>query len=501
MKTIGRDFGDVARKVYATASGTLPNGKPVVVNSDGTVSVVSPSGNPPALGTPAVFESAATYFIFSCNPRTNMIVVAYTDGGDANKGKAVVGTISGSSISFGTPVEFGPTYSYCAGCVIDPQGSGSVIILYRKVSNPDSLIARAGTTANGSTNISFGSTKTITNNTTSFESMGNDMSRLKTIIAYRDEGDGNKGKVVVLAVSGGTTLTTGTTINFTSNGIFNTSIAWVIGSTGKNVLAYRHSDNSNYGTAVVVSITSAAAGNAISVGTPVVFNSATTLLPSVSSVDQAVGNDFTVVIAYADGGNNNYGTAIVGYVAAASGTGTVISFPSSEVVFTSSAVDNIVSVTDTVSYQNVIAYKDVGNSNYGTFLSGTVTGTSISFTSPTVFSSATSTYNSLVFEPQANKTVISYQDPNNSNYGKSVVTTSSSTNLTAENYVGMTPSAYPDGAGAEIDTKGAINTEQSGLTAGQSYYVQTDGTITTTAGTPSVFAGTAVSATKLIVKG
>ena len=39
------------------------------------------------------------------------------------------------------------------------------------------------------------------------------------------------------------------------------------------------------------------------------------------------------------------------------------------------------------------------------------------------------------------------------------------------------------------------------LTAGQSYYVQTDGTLSTTAGDPSVFAGTAVSATKLIVKG
>jgi hypothetical protein len=39
------------------------------------------------------------------------------------------------------------------------------------------------------------------------------------------------------------------------------------------------------------------------------------------------------------------------------------------------------------------------------------------------------------------------------------------------------------------------------LTAGQSYYVQTDGTISTTAGSPSVFAGTAVSSTKLIVKG
>jgi len=39
------------------------------------------------------------------------------------------------------------------------------------------------------------------------------------------------------------------------------------------------------------------------------------------------------------------------------------------------------------------------------------------------------------------------------------------------------------------------------LTAGQSYYVQTDGTLGTTPADPSVFAGTAVAATKLIVKG
>ena len=42
---------------------------------------------------------------------------------------------------------------------------------------------------------------------------------------------------------------------------------------------------------------------------------------------------------------------------------------------------------------------------------------------------------------------------------------------------------------------------QSGLTPGQSYYVQVDGTLAVTPSTPSVFAGTAVSTTKLIVKG
>ena len=54
--------------------------------------------------------------------------------------------------------------------------------------------------------------------------------------------------------------------------------------------------------------------------------------------------------------------------------------------------------------------------------------------------------------------------------------------------------------GTQNDSVQQYSTSTS-LTAGQSYFVQTDGTLGTTAASPSVFAGTAVSATKLIVKG
>lgn len=74
-------------------------------------------------------------------------------------------------------------------------------------------------------------------------------------------------------------------------------------------------------------------------------------------------------------------------------------------------------------------------------------------------------------------------------------------NLTAENYIGTAATGAPDGTGAKINLKGAVDENQSGLTAGQSYYVQTDGTLGTTPADPSVFAGTAVAANKLIVKG
>jgi len=61
-------------------------------------------------------------------------------------------------------------------------------------------------------------------------------------------------------------------------------------------------------------------------------------------------------------------------------------------------------------------------------------------------------------------------------------------------------SEVASGQSASIDIIGSVSDNQGGLTAGQQYFVQTDGTIGTTAATPSVLAGTAISATELLVK-
>ena len=60
---------------------------------------------------------------------------------------------------------------------------------------------------------------------------------------------------------------------------------------------------------------------------------------------------------------------------------------------------------------------------------------------------------------------------------------------------------YTDGQTATIQLIGSVDDAQSGLTPGQKYYVQTDGTLSTTAGSPSVLAGKAISSTKLAIKG
>ena len=75
------------------------------------------------------------------------------------------------------------------------------------------------------------------------------------------------------------------------------------------------------------------------------------------------------------------------------------------------------------------------------------------------------------------------------------------TNLTEENYIGISDGAYTNGQTATIQVTGSVDDAQSGLTAGQAYYIQNDGTLSETADSPSVFAGTAVSASKIIVNG
>ena len=67
-------------------------------------------------------------------------------------------------------------------------------------------------------------------------------------------------------------------------------------------------------------------------------------------------------------------------------------------------------------------------------------------------------------------------------------------------FTSTTRAEVADGGNASMDIIGSVSDNQIGLTAGQQYYVQTDGTISTTADDPSVLAGTAISATELVVK-
>jgi len=172
------------------------------------------------------------------------------------------------------------------------------------------------------------------------------------------------------------------------------------------------------------------------------------------------------------------------------------------VVFEAAGINTTATAYDASAGKIVIGYEDTDNSNYGTVITGTVSGTSISFdTALVIENSATDEYG-IAYDANAERTVIFYEDEGDSNKGKSVVfqAASSITNLTTENYIGITDQAYTDGQDATIAVVGCIDRNQTSLTAGQQYFVQKDGTLALTAATPSVVAGTAISATELVVK-
>ena len=101
------------------------------------------------------------------------------------------------------------------------------------------------------------------------------------------------------------------------------------------------------------------------------------------------------------------------------------------------------------------------------------------------------------YDSNSKRAVFAYDDGS----GKAVVAQPAHSGSNSESFIGFANGAYANAASAVINTTCSVDRNQSGLTAGQTYYVQTDGSLGTTAADPSVVAGTAISSTEIIVKG
>ena len=199
---------------------------------------------------------------------------------------------------------------------------------------------------------------------------------------------------------------------------------------------------------------------------------------------------------------DNLNDAYQGYARVGTVSGTSISFGDPTALSSGKITSNYSPVFDAGIERIVVAYNNNTDTS-GEVVSASISGSTISFDTALVFSTDSSEQTSAVFDTVANNVAIAFNDAGNSEYGTSVVfqPAYSSTNLTAENYIGIsTGGTYASGSNATIKIIGNTSNEQSSLTAGQSYFVQTDGTLGLTADDPSVFAGTAVLATKLLVK-
>jgi len=458
-------------------------------NSDyGTSSVFVESGFPLAeVGSAEVFESAnADYISATYDSTNNKVVIAYRDVGNSWPnlyGTAIVGTVSGTSITFGTPVVFHSSLIQYTSVVHD-TANDKIVIAFSD--GGESWYGKAVVgEVNPSTNaITFGSPSTFKFGNSGFISAAFDSSTGKVVVAFQDGQYSDRGTAQVGTVSG-------TSISFGGQTIFeNSAVSYIsaVSTNNKVVVAYCDDTNSYYGTAAVGTVS----GTTINFGTPVPFEYAYS--DSISTTFDSTNNK--VVIGYRDVGNSDYGTAVVGTV-----SGTSISF-GTPVVFNTARSDPMSLTYDPTNQKVVIAYLHGGNSQ-GKAIGGTVSGTSISFDTSSTFESGEARDISAIYDPDTKKVVIAYRDGGNSNYGTAVTFNLRTflKNLTSENFIGISDGAYSNGQTATIQISGSIDDAQSSLTPGQKYYVQNDGTLSETADSPSVFAGTAVASTKLIING
>jgi len=473
--------GGTSPTFTATASGALANGDKVVLNTDGTVSVIA--GGTGSTGSHVTFNSGDTEEISAVfDSSNNKVVVVFRDWDNSSQGTALVGTISGSSISFGSKSVFETGTTTNTAIAFD-SSNNKVVIAYTDGGNSNYGTAVVG--AVSGTSISFGTPVVFESASTAHIVAAFDSSNNKVVIGYRDGGNSGQGTAIVGTLSG-TSISFGTAVVYEAGDTRENAITFD-SSNNKVVLAYQDFGNSSHGTAIVGTLS----GTSISFGTAVVFNAGST--DEISATFDTTNNK--AIICYRDVGNSESGTAIVGTL-----SGTSISFGSEATFYTE--VGSAIIQKTSIAFHSVagkaLIFFRANNDVFTT--EATVSGTSISFTDNVTIQSDPSDYPAIAFDSNSQAFALFYNDDHGSLTGQALVKSLTFTNLTSNNFIGISNAAYSNGATATIQIVGSIDDAQSSLVTGSDYYVQTNGTLNTTKGTPEVYAGKAISSTKLAIQ-
>ena len=288
----------------AVASGTIANGALVSLNSDGSVSTTES-----AYGDNTTFYSGNLDVLRSVyDSNSNKVVILYTAADLSSRPYAVVGTVSGTSISFGTHVKLSDNYMSWHAITFD-SNSNKVVVGFRDNNDQDKIRVMVGTVSG--TSISFGSIVDVTpgSSNSHYTQLAFDSNSNKIVIAYRESSaSGYAGKANVGTVSGNS-ISFGSAATFENSRCEPTSITFDSNS-NKVVILFKHDVDGDDGKAVVGTVS----GTSISFGTPVTYTTGN----GDNGVCTFDSNSNKVVIAFQDNNNSNRVSGIVGTVSGTS---------------------------------------------------------------------------------------------------------------------------------------------------------------------------------------
>ena len=491
-----------APEFTATASGAIANGKTIVLNSDATVSVAATTLTSESIGSVSGIESA-TKILNSTWISDTKFVVAWSLQANPKYVYMAVGTVSGTTITYGTAAQFpNNAIAHSAGLIWDTSVNAGFIAL---ADNWESKFYAYGFTISGTTV-----------NIRAYNSSGYwEYGSLTAITCVRAATNNKGGFAFVSIDSNGLFQSWAGTLNSSANisvgGNSNTYSGFWNGDYryGKTTcdIAY----NPDLGTATSSTFgVCACHGNGTSLraalltdvpdgGTGHTMNSFTGLV----TIDNSMGASLTY--------NTEFNCFYMIYRVS-----------SSTYSRTWTAQSNGTSVQDIASmeaipgvesgYGCIVDYSSVTKKAY-IVLSRTqrLQGAEISFASnSSITSGSLQNITAYVgydecFTAAAGplgKVYAAGSDRNSPYYADTHIwqTEIVTTNVTANNFLGFSADAYTNGQTVTIKTVGNVDANQTGLTTASKYYVTNGGDLSLTADDPRVYAGLALNSTSIAVK-
>lgn len=352
-------------------------------------------------GSEATFNSGNSTNISVTMLASNKVVAFYTDAANSSFATACAGTISGTSISWGTPVVV--RSSAMQVNYITALSASQALAVWRD--SGDSSKCKAVILDISGTSITVNTIVTVT--TSAIDAVyAATLSSSKVIVAYNVTS--TAGRVVVLTVSGSSiTVQSYFAFNGTSNAAVDCCVEAI--SSTQALLCYADSANSSYGTAQVVDIDGS---NNITGNSEYVFNSASsTALRSV-----AISSTMFAVI-YKDAANSNFGTVqiiTVSGVTPSSGT---------KAVFNSTSASRTLMNIAKADANNLYLFFRQVTSNKGVASIATIAGTSLTVQTAVVVNNDTTSEFACVMLDNTHVCAL-YKDQGNSNAGTGKVSRS-----------------------------------------------------------------------------
>lgn len=476
------------------ADGAITAGKAVILKSNGKVaqSVIAAA----SVGSAVNLSGNNSTAISTCyDPVNDKFVVFYCDTSDGSKGKAVVGTVSGSTVTFGTPVTF-----YNAALFIGSnnnidscydEDTGQIIVAY--ADNTNLYVELRAWTVSGTT-LNFVSS--LATGQPGYDlGVCYDTSVNRILIAHRN----NSWQYATVVQNTGTALVQGATGTAASspNG-YTSSVVHCQGHTtaGLNVMNY---NTGGRGYVVIVKIDPSTFALSFAGATASPNYDGYAWGTKTLAWSSAYQRLLSLISA---GPSFSYGLKVEMWsVSASSFTFITNSTPDASTLY-SAPYQNFPSIAcSSDGLSACVAFSDFGDSYYGKMVfTSALTASGLNWGTQLQYQSSDVGWTSVAYNASG-KTLVGYSNSASTGLpGRAAVGTAPIDDQRTS-FIGFAQNTVANGQTVTVTTPFGVNENQSGLTPNTNYFLSSSNgsTLTTTVNGPRV--GKALSATQLLVLG